>query len=106
MTNDRPEEGKQYRLTGGYGVKSIANGNSWKESLVNEAKHKALEKKKGKKPSLDEMHKTSSSRFRKLSKASQEDFAKRDRDQSRLEMIQKLEVAGDYESANLLKGNN
>ncbi len=27
-----PEPGKQYRLTGGTGVKAISNGNTWKES--------------------------------------------------------------------------
>tara|TARA_R100001594_G_scaffold68059_1_gene102379 strand:+ start:18902 stop:19114 length:213 start_codon:yes stop_codon:yes gene_type:complete len=31
---DKPEQGKQYRLTGGNGVPSIANGNSWAESEV------------------------------------------------------------------------
>ena len=31
---NKPEQGKQYRLTGGNGVPSIANGNSWAESEV------------------------------------------------------------------------
>jgi hypothetical protein len=32
--NDKPEPFKQYALTGGPGVKSIANGNTWAESEV------------------------------------------------------------------------
>ena len=31
---DKPEQGKQYRLTGGKDTPSIANGNSWAESEV------------------------------------------------------------------------
>jgi hypothetical protein len=31
---DKPEPGRQYRLTGGPDVPSIANGNTWAESLV------------------------------------------------------------------------
>jgi hypothetical protein len=31
---DKPEQGKQYRLTGGHGDKSIANGDSWTDSEV------------------------------------------------------------------------
>ncbi len=31
----QPEEGKQYLLIGGKGQKSIANGNTWKESEIN-----------------------------------------------------------------------
>jgi len=31
---DKPEPGKQYRLTGGPGTKSIANGDSWSDSEV------------------------------------------------------------------------
>jgi len=33
---DKPEANKQYALTGGHGDKCISNGNSWKESEVNE----------------------------------------------------------------------
>lgn len=33
---DKPEEGKVYALTGGPGVRCIANGNTWSESLVKE----------------------------------------------------------------------
>jgi len=33
---DKPEANKQYALTGGPGDKCILNGNSWKESEVNE----------------------------------------------------------------------
>jgi len=33
---DKPEENKQYALTGGPGDKCISNGNSWKESEVKE----------------------------------------------------------------------
>lgn len=32
--NDKPEPFKQYALTGGPGVKCIANGNTWEESEV------------------------------------------------------------------------
>jgi hypothetical protein len=31
---DKPEQGKQYRLIGGKDTPSIANGNSWAESEV------------------------------------------------------------------------
>jgi hypothetical protein len=34
---DRPESGKQYRLTGGPGTPAISNGNTWAESAVLEA---------------------------------------------------------------------
>ncbi len=34
MKTNKPESGKQYRLTGPRGVASIAAGNSWKESEV------------------------------------------------------------------------
>jgi hypothetical protein len=33
-SRDKPEEGKVYALTGGPGSRCIANGNSWKESEV------------------------------------------------------------------------
>ena len=33
---DKPEANKQYALTGGPGDRCILNGNSWKESEVNE----------------------------------------------------------------------
>jgi hypothetical protein len=33
-----PEYGKQYALTGATGTKSIANGNTWKESEVRDNK--------------------------------------------------------------------
>ena len=36
--NNRPKPGVQYALTGGFGTKSIANGNSWSESEVKETK--------------------------------------------------------------------
>ena len=36
---DKPEANKQYALTGGPGDKCILNGNSWKESEVNEKKN-------------------------------------------------------------------
>ena len=36
---DKPEANKQYALTGGPGDKCISNGNSWKESEVNEKKN-------------------------------------------------------------------
>ena len=35
---DKPEEGKVYALTGGPGTACIANGNTWKESEVNDEK--------------------------------------------------------------------
>ena len=31
---DKPEAGKVYALTGGRGARCIANGNTWKESVV------------------------------------------------------------------------
>ena len=34
MTNDKPEYGKQYALTGQKGDKCISNGNTWAESEV------------------------------------------------------------------------
>lgn len=34
LCGDRPEEGKQYALTGKPGDPCIANGNTWKESEV------------------------------------------------------------------------
>jgi len=33
---DKPEAGKVYALTGGPGSRCIANGNTWKESEVNQ----------------------------------------------------------------------
>lgn len=33
---NKPEEGKTYALTGGRGTRCIANGNTWKESEVND----------------------------------------------------------------------
>ena len=36
IEKDKPEDGKVYALTGGPGDKCISNGNSWKESEVNE----------------------------------------------------------------------
>ena len=36
IKKDKPEANKQYALTGGPGDKCISNGNSWKESEVNE----------------------------------------------------------------------
>ena len=36
---DKPEANKQYALTGKSGDACIANGNSWKESEVNEEKN-------------------------------------------------------------------
>jgi len=35
---DKPEEGKVYALTGGPGARCIANGYSWKDSVVGEDK--------------------------------------------------------------------
>ena len=35
---DKPEEGKVYALTGGPGSKCIANGYTWKDSVVGEDK--------------------------------------------------------------------
>lgn len=34
MTYDKPEYGKQYRLTGATGTPAISNGNTWAESEV------------------------------------------------------------------------
>ena len=34
---DKPEEGKVYALTGGPGTRCIANGNTWKDSEVEDA---------------------------------------------------------------------
>jgi|TARA_R100001460_G_scaffold1688_2_gene6183 hypothetical protein len=36
--DDKPEEGKVYALTGGPGSRCIANGHSWKDSVVGEDK--------------------------------------------------------------------
>jgi hypothetical protein len=36
IEKDKPKDGKVYALTGGPGDKCISNGNSWKESEVNE----------------------------------------------------------------------
>jgi hypothetical protein len=36
IKKDKPEDGKVYALTGGPGDRCISNGNSWKESEVNE----------------------------------------------------------------------
>ena len=44
---DQPEEGKQYALTGRFGSKCIANGNTWAESEVKPAPMFNLKKKKG-----------------------------------------------------------
>ena len=35
---DKPEDGKTYALTGGPGARCIANGYSWKDSVVKEDK--------------------------------------------------------------------
>ena len=35
-SNDKPEEGKVYALTGAPGSRCIANGNTWAESEVKE----------------------------------------------------------------------
>ena len=35
-SDDKPEAGKVYALTGGPGSRCIANGNSWKESEVDQ----------------------------------------------------------------------
>ena len=35
-TEDKPEAGKLYALTGGPGARCIANGFSWKDSVVDE----------------------------------------------------------------------
>ena len=35
-STDKPEAGKVYALTGGPGSRCIANGNSWKESEVDQ----------------------------------------------------------------------
>ena len=34
VSEDKPEENKQYLLVGGEGTKSIANGNTWAESEI------------------------------------------------------------------------
>jgi hypothetical protein len=34
VKRDRPEDGKQYFLTGGHGQPCIAGGNTWSESVV------------------------------------------------------------------------
>ena len=36
LKEDKPKEGKVYALTGGPGTRCIANGNSWKDSVVKE----------------------------------------------------------------------
>ena len=36
VTKDKPVPGKTYTLTGGPGVKCIANGNTWEDSVVKE----------------------------------------------------------------------
>ena len=36
VKKDKPESGKTYALTGGPGTKCIANGNTWRESVVKE----------------------------------------------------------------------
>tara|TARA_R100001015_G_C4571251_1_gene129269 strand:- start:682 stop:894 length:213 start_codon:yes stop_codon:yes gene_type:complete len=36
VKKDKPEPGKTYALTGGPGARCIANGNTWKESVVKE----------------------------------------------------------------------
>lgn len=57
------------------------------------------------KMSLDDMHGSKGTKtFAKMTSKGKEDFAKRDRDESRAQMIKKLEAAGDYESAKMLKG--
>jgi hypothetical protein len=38
VVKDKPEPGKVYALTGGPGARCIANGNSWKDSVVKEDK--------------------------------------------------------------------
>jgi|TARA_B100000900_G_scaffold402572_1_gene408584 hypothetical protein len=38
VTQDKPEAGKTYALTGGPGARCIANGNTWKDSVVKEDK--------------------------------------------------------------------
>jgi len=38
LVKDKPEPGKQYRLIGKAGEKSIAKGNTWAESLIEEIK--------------------------------------------------------------------
>lgn len=59
----------------------------------------------GKKMSLDQMHSHKGyETYSRLNPEAKSDFAKRDRDQSRAAMIKKMEAAGDYESARVLKG--
>ena len=38
VKKDKPEPGKVYALTGGLGARCIANGYSWKDSVVKEEK--------------------------------------------------------------------
>ena len=38
VVEDKPEDGNTYALTGGPGARCIANGYSWKESVVEEDK--------------------------------------------------------------------
>ena len=38
VKEDKPEPGKVYALTGGPGARCIANGHSWKDSVVGEDK--------------------------------------------------------------------
>ena len=40
--DDKPEPNKVYSLTGGKGVKCIANGNSWKDSEFIETEKKVF----------------------------------------------------------------
>ena len=37
--NDVPIDGEKYLLIGGKGDKCISNGNTWKESIINDDKH-------------------------------------------------------------------
>lgn len=41
---DKPQPGKQYRLTGGSSDKAISNGHSWAESEVKDQKKKVAKK--------------------------------------------------------------
>ena len=38
VKKDKPEPGKVYALTGGPGARCIANGNTWKDSVVEDDK--------------------------------------------------------------------
>ena len=38
VKEDKPEPGKVYALTGGPGARCIANGDSWKDSVVGDDK--------------------------------------------------------------------